>query len=107
MDFDKLRTLPGITPEEFERIRGDILVLASGIEQKTYTVEEKIESLIRLAQAVERNYESTVSDGWQEGKAASKAMFDAYLQFFEWGRGKSIEEIKTLLEGANDAQNAD
>jgi hypothetical protein len=97
MDFDKLRTLPGMTQEEFDLTREGILALATS-EKKRYTWEEKIESLVKLAKAVGR---FTNTDRGTEGyKVTREHLFNAYDEFCEWRHEEPyvVDEIKALMQ---------
>ncbi len=100
MDFDALRTLPGTTQEEFDRIQAGILALATS-ETKRYTWEEKIDGLAKLAKATgtflhlldEKDYDS------QTYKKMRQNIYEAYDEFCEWRHDEPyvVDEIKALL----------
>ena len=98
MDFDRLYALKPPTPEEFDRIKEDILALAPS-EAKPYTWEEKIDNLARLAKAAGRYINSRDELGSDYNEEAMFNLREAYEEFCQWRHEEPyvVDEIKELL----------
>jgi len=100
MDFDKLRTIPGETREELDRLSEGILALATS-EPKRYTWEEKIDSLVKLAKAAGRYLNSRDEQGTDYNEETIYNLREAYEEFCQWRHDEPyvVDEIKALLQG--------